>query len=531
MDWKVRNYNPLIYPNKILNIYFFEKVNLVFVLILSTAWSFIIPQAKINPSVESIIKAIFDLTINAASAAETPKTDSGVRQDTTTDSKLDSEEINNIVSRLINIQRINIENKDQQVKDLSEVVTKLSQDKGILGNKAQVDNALQSLMKGDVTPVKALLASSAKQVDQKAREGAQIFLNLGALADPDNPSQALSSYRRGTELDPDNFIGWDKFGHLLERTGDLDDAFNAYTKLKILGEAHQNQDELSQAYSNLGSIYKIRGELESASDHYLRALSIDKSLNNKNRMATDYVNLGNIALTRGDLEQAASYFQQALKINESLDKSSALSGLADIYLIRGELGKAEEIYQKALALAKQSNNKLEVAEEYENLGDVYLTRGKMDPASEYYQKALTLDESLAYKQGIAEDYDNLGDLYLIRGDKSKAEVFYHKALAINEALGYKEGMAEDYHNIGNVQLNSGKINNAVKFYQKALSIEQNLSNDRDIAEIYESLALAFRKQGHKKQARQANLASLRLYRALGNQTKALEIACRVKNAF
>lgn len=91
-------------------------------------------------------------------------------------------------------------------------------------------------------------------------------------------------------------------------------------------------------------------------------------------------------------------------------------------------------------------------------------------------------------------------------------------------------MAEDYHNIGNVQLNSGKINNAVKFYQKALSIEQNLSNDRDIAEIYESLALAFRKQGHKKQARQANLASLRLYRALGNQTKALEIAGRVKNA-
>jgi len=534
MDWKNANYKQLLYFYKNKNLYLFAIARLIFISILLLACPIIFSHAKIKPDVISTIGNIVDSAVDSAFAAEIPNPDGVARQDKVTGNKLDSAEINNIVSKLINNQRINIENKDSQVKDLSEVVTNLSQDKGFFGSKTQVDNALQSLVKGDVSAAKVLLESSAKQIDQKAREGAQVFRNLGALADLGNPPLALSAYRRGTELDPDNYTGWHKFGRILERTGDLDDAFKAYKKLKILGEAHHNQDELSQAYSNLGSIHKIRGELEYASDHYNKALTIDKSLNNKKRMASDYINLGNISLTRGDLEQAATYFQQALKINENLDhranSSSAFSGLAEIFLIRGELDKAEELYQNALALAEQASNRLDVAQEYENLGDVYLARGKIEAASEFYQKALTIDEALAYKQGIAEDYDNLGDLYLARGDETKAETFYKKALAINQTLGYREGMAEDYHNIGNVQLNRGKINSAVKFYHKALSIEQNLSNDRDIAEIYESLALAYKKQGHKKQARQANQTTLRLYKALGNRTKALAVEKQLHDA-
>jgi Tfp pilus assembly protein PilF len=66
-------------------------------------------------------------------------------------------------------------------------------------------------------------------------------------------------------------------------------------------------------------------------------------------------NLGNVAYNRGDLARAEQLYQQALAIREklapnSLQVASTLNNLGTVARDRGDLARAEQLYQQALAI-------------------------------------------------------------------------------------------------------------------------------------------------------------------------------------
>jgi Tfp pilus assembly protein PilF len=77
---------------------------------------------------------------------------------------------------------------------------------------------------------------------------------------------------------------------------------------------------------------------------------------------------------RGDLARAEQLYQQALAIQEklapnSLEVASTLNNLGNVAADRGDLGAAEQLYQQALAIReKLAPNSLEVATTLHNLG-------------------------------------------------------------------------------------------------------------------------------------------------------------------
>jgi tetratricopeptide (TPR) repeat protein len=66
-----------------------------------------------------------------------------------------------------------------------------------------------------------------------------------------------------------------------------------------------------------------------------------------------------VALDRGDLARAEQYYQQALAIEEklapnSLDVATTLHNLGNVAYARGDLARAEQYYQQALAIYKKN---------------------------------------------------------------------------------------------------------------------------------------------------------------------------------
>ena len=76
-----------------------------------------------------------------------------------------------------------------------------------------------------------------------------------------------------------------------------------------------------------------------------------------------------------------------------------------------------------------------MASKYGNLGILYKTRGDLDRAEEMYEKSLEIEEFLGRKEGMASDYANLGNLYKTRGDLDRAEAMYEKSLTLFRQVG------------------------------------------------------------------------------------------------
>jgi hypothetical protein len=96
-----------------------------------------------------------------------------------------------------------------------------------------------------------------------------------------------------------------------------------------------------------------------------------------------------------------------------------------MWLNRGDLARAEQLYQQALAIFEHlAPNSLQVASTLNNLGNVAYSRGDLARAEQYYQQALAIKEKLAPNSlQVASTLHNLGVVAYSRGDLARAEQY------------------------------------------------------------------------------------------------------------
>lgn len=192
----------------------------------------------------------------------------------------------------------------------------------LLAEKARIQEALEAAAKGDTRLAEEIFSEveARKTAEGTAanREAAEAARHLGALAFLHDTDKSIAAYRRATELDPENADGWNRLGHLLSRTGALDEAEAAYRVVASRGEATNDQGVLAVAYGNLGNLYQTRGDLDEAEAMYRKGLALNEALGRKEYMAAIYGNLGILYQTRGDLDQAEAMYKQALALFQAI---------------------------------------------------------------------------------------------------------------------------------------------------------------------------------------------------------------------
>ena len=262
-------------------------------------------------------------------------------------------------------------------EEIADAVTNLS---GVDNTPSRIAQAETALAKGDTELAQELYKADAENKTAAGKtqlqEAAQSYRHLGALAFLDNTAAALEAYQKATEVWPDDIRAWNQLGRLYMRTGQLEQAIEAYS---IIGKLAETIDEVSNAtsvsLSSLGDVHRIRGELDEAVEMHEKSLALNTELGFKGGVANDYANLGNV------------------------------------HSIRGELDEAVEMYEKSLALDTELGDKEGMANQYSNLGNVHRIRGELDEAVEMHEKALALFIELGHKEGMAIQYNNMGNVY------------------------------------------------------------------------------------------------------------------------
>jgi AraC-like DNA-binding protein len=175
------------------------------------------------------------------------------------------------------------------------------------------------------------------------------------------------------------------------------------------------------------------------------------------------------------------YYNKALEIGEThavapINFPRIISNIGRCYALENP-GLAFTYFNKALALAKETNNQISEASINDVIGHAYLKANDMNHAEIHLQAALDRARKLGLRRVIQRAYSGLVDIKLKRGKGDEAVVYLQRYYAVRDSL-----------------LNTAKMRQIVELEAKhALQLkEQNikiLENEKRIQTIWKNILM------------------------------------------
>jgi signal transduction histidine kinase len=180
--------------------------------------------------------------------------------------------------------------------------------------------------------------------------------------------------------------------------------------------------------------------------------------------------------------------------------------VATLFSDAGNYDSAIFYNEKALAIHKKNNDKVNIASLLNNMGVICNRQSKYTEAANYYFESLKAAEEINNKGLMAFAYNNIATIYSEQKDFTKALDYNFKALKIREEEeGNTNGIADALVSIADVYLQTADSVKAYSYYQQALPLYQEADNMIGVATIYTNMATLFNKN-YKEKLRYATQA-------------------------
>lgn len=170
----------------------------------------------------------------------------------------------------------------------------------------------------------------------------------------------------------------------------------------------ENHSLVAFSCQDIAYAYSYLGDNEKSLEYNLKALDILKSIGaNDNNMSQAYNNVGYLSYMSGKYQDALDYHKLALSQRthafgeKSADAAQSYDNIGMVQFALGDYQQAMESHQKALSIRKevQGEQHPELAWSYIGIGDVLAATGKYEDALTFYEKAYVVR-----KDGIGEKH-------------------------------------------------------------------------------------------------------------------------------
>jgi len=173
----------------------------------------------------------------------------------------------------------------------------------------------------------------------------------------------------------------------------------------------------------------------------------------------------------------------------------------------GQLKMAEDLFDSALREAEKfPAEDVRRATTLNDLAVVYDETKRYDKAEDCYNKALAVQEKVLGKESaeVATTLNNMANLYKDQKKYEKAEPIYKRVI---EIYGKTKGhdtpfMAMSYHNLAKLYEHEGRLKDAIPLYKDAIEIGDKSKGPQDshVIDLVGSLASAYDHEGDKAAA-------------------------------
>lgn len=244
------------------------------------------------------------------------------------------------------------------------------------------------------------------------------YANLGiTYAHLNDNSKAIDAYLKSLKIAEENrdknlvANNLNNIGIIYKTMADYTNALAYFEKSRVLKMEMGNKRSLANTYTNMADVYYDLGQFDRSMNFYTKGYELHQEIGNRRGVANSlsciavyYQNLPDSAAKRMSLgkrdrvTRALDHSGQAYKINETIGDKSAmcidLNNMASAYFELGQLAKAEQMMDKVLVMAIETEQLNRQRDAWLTLSDIYEKTGRAGKALIAYKKSIQLDDSL-----------------------------------------------------------------------------------------------------------------------------------------
>ena len=267
---------------------------------------------------------------------------------------------------------------------------------------------------------------------------------------------------------------YEKYGNVLDLTGDHEGAFAAYEEAEKLYQAEHNNLGLANVLQSIGDLLSCTGDLKGALSAYEEAEKLYQAEHYNLGLANVLHSGGDLLSHTGDPEGALAALEEAEKLYQAehvnLGLANVLQSRGDLLSRTGNLEGAFAAYEEAEKLYQAEHNNLGLANVLQSIGDLLSCTGDLKGALSAYEEAEKLYQAEHYNLGLANVLQSIGLLLSRIGDLDGALAAFKEAERLYQAEHNNLGLANVLRSRGNLLQGKEEWNGVCTYYGKALEI-------------------------------------------------------------
>lgn len=226
-------------------------------------------------------------------------------------------------------------------------------------------------------------------------------------------------------------------GLLLHNSFMHDSALVMLDRALALAQPLNDSERIAMIEANTGMVVSSMGNFRRATRLYLRAVRVYESLGRTRNTAAIYGNLGLVYSKLGDEKSALDNLHRAAKINEEIGSRGDLArdkaNLGVEYKNMGQYDRAEQEYRASLAIARDLDDVMLIAQNLYNLGNMLMSIERVSEARELLTQCMEFCNEHGIAYGTLVTSIAMGELTIKEGRPDEGIAALERSLvALNE---------------------------------------------------------------------------------------------------
>lgn len=251
-------------------------------------------------------------------------------------------------------------------------------------------------------------------------------------------------------------------------------------------------------YNEMGLIKEDTGFFDDAIYQFERAIDIFQNIPDFNKLIQVYNNLANVYFLVKDIENSNDIYQKALSLarreNLILEEVKTSSNLIEILFLLKDYNQIASILEKNLEFFKQNNDIYGTIITMTKYGKLYFNLGEnyFDQSFQSLNSALELINNIKNQVKVFikaqlewELYLYLGNLYLLWNNSIEAEGFFLKSLEAIRTFEIGENINEGniLEKLGNLYAAKSEYEKSIEYFKLSVEIFYKFGDDIKSAEL------------------------------------------------
>ena len=316
-------------------------------------------------------------------------------------------------------------------------------------------------------------------------------------------------------------------------SGEFSTALEIHEKLARSSEdTPQMKNIAANAFLRMGEVYSGQAKWELSFNYLGKAEQLCPAENDVKGNAECENLMGTIFGDKGELQKAVEHFENALAFLED-NPDNVLKGKIEINLgiinnIQGKYDSALSYFRRALLNFEKADDIRRVAEVRQDMGMVYTQKKEFREALSEFDLSLMAAKEVNYLQSFGINYLSKAYVYTQLSDFDFAEAFADKSMEVAYKLDDKLTIAEVYKIKGIIQRNKNKFAAAANYLLTSLRLNNEIGNKLNQAETSYELGILYDKADDKDKSKEYFADALEYYKMIDAEEEIKEIEKLIK---